>query len=736
MSYKEVLRNLSAGEQRNADRFREIESVRLAEDRERGRERLAALSTFSDTLDGFVKSKAEDFKEKEILRGKLAFIEQDIESKEATGKVDIPQEDIYDYESNLATITKNKEDLDSVAVEVLEDGGSFQQADEISNLSGWALYSFVQQKSKIAADNYEDWLKGEMINNEDIKLEVNGKEFTPKTAETLDQKNIAMKALRRQYLLEQNLTDVNRALLDDKNVGFYDKVQSAHKNIMKDYEKNDAIDKSFKVREDAVNSFAINKNFKILLDSVKRTVDENNKPYSRAEALDEVFTILTDMAKTGQLTEDDLKAIQEQEIMIDGKPYKVSRWKTRWLKLGDEVTEYQNEVIENEIKQQELKGDKFTQDVLKEEAELKKDGKRFTEEQIKEKLNQWDPQWGTVPTKLKDILDRTEEDRDDEGIIEDLEFRQRRNLPINQEDVDKIKDTELWNTWSKKVTQSNATSLKKEEVTNFTNRLNTRLKNKFKLKNDGDTKPNGYWDYHDNALADFHRIYKDNVDKFGKEKAFDIAKKQVLDNLDEEVKIDGVTYDYYEQAIDPDPEMTLNKDLEIATYAIKTNGSKAITKSVLPGTEDYLKRFIDSDGKDLPEIYQLIANQHNRTKYPPVSATDIARQQASLVGKDEIPKSEIEKQLDELPEYIRSKLLVHPDQERVNRAKIDLLAEDGDISYNDVQFLIDEVAEYYATPEGKAILDRDFPLGKETVIEKDKPNLSDTKARRSKKKKR
>ena len=69
MSYKEVLRNLSAGEQRNADRFREIESVRLAEDRERGRERLAALSNFSDTLDGFVKSKAEDFKEEEILRG-------------------------------------------------------------------------------------------------------------------------------------------------------------------------------------------------------------------------------------------------------------------------------------------------------------------------------------------------------------------------------------------------------------------------------------------------------------------------------------------------------------------------------------------------------------------------------------------------------------------------------------------------------------------------------------------
>ena len=60
----------------------------------------------------------------------------------------------------------------NVANNVLEEGGSFQEASQVSNLSGWALYSYVQQKSKIAADGYEDWLKGEMLNNESIKLEV------------------------------------------------------------------------------------------------------------------------------------------------------------------------------------------------------------------------------------------------------------------------------------------------------------------------------------------------------------------------------------------------------------------------------------------------------------------------------------------------------------------------------------------------------------------------------------
>merc|ERR1711907_459829 len=121
---------------------------------------------------------------------------------------------------------------------------------------------------------------------------------------------------------------------------------------------------------------------------------------------------------------------------------------------GDEVTEYQNDVIKNEIEAQELKGKQFTQEVLEEESKLKKDGKRFTEEQIKEKINQWDPAWGTVPNKLKDILDRTEEDREDDGVIEDLDFRIRRNLPISQDDVDKIKDDQKWNDYSKKVTTS------------------------------------------------------------------------------------------------------------------------------------------------------------------------------------------------------------------------------------------------------------------------------------------
>ena len=126
--------------------------------------------------------------EDDIERGKLLWIEKDLESQESIGTTVIEPEDEQEYYDNKKTVLDNKKLLNETANEVVEQGGSYQDSNDVSNLSGWALYSYVQQKSKSAADNYEDWLKGEMKNNEDLKLEHNGIEFTPSTAETLTTK--------------------------------------------------------------------------------------------------------------------------------------------------------------------------------------------------------------------------------------------------------------------------------------------------------------------------------------------------------------------------------------------------------------------------------------------------------------------------------------------------------------------------------------------------------------------
>jgi hypothetical protein len=58
-----------------------------------------------------------------------------------------------------------------------------------------------------------------------------------------------MGALRRQYLQERGLLGINRILLADH---FYDKAITSHSEIMANFQKQDAIERSFEIEEAAV----------------------------------------------------------------------------------------------------------------------------------------------------------------------------------------------------------------------------------------------------------------------------------------------------------------------------------------------------------------------------------------------------------------------------------------------------------------------------------------------------
>ena len=263
-TYEQVLAGQTQAEEQNITRTIQYNAQRQSENRRAALDKLKAGRHLSKALDGFIDHTFEVTKEEDLLRGKLASIEEDLELKEGTGIINLPVEDQEEYYANKEGIKANKKELNEAANQVVEQGGSYQDANDVSNLSGWALYGYVQQKSKIAADNYEDWLKGEMNNNDKLKLNVNGVEFTPSTADTLDQKNVAMKALRRQYIRNNELLDVNRALLDDDDVGFYDKVASAHKTLSKEYETDQDIDDGIRIRNEAQKDFEVNKDLSLI----------------------------------------------------------------------------------------------------------------------------------------------------------------------------------------------------------------------------------------------------------------------------------------------------------------------------------------------------------------------------------------------------------------------------------------------------------------------------------------
>ena len=687
-TYEQVLAGQTQAEEQNISRTIQYNSQRQAEDRQASIDKLKAGRHLSKALDGFIDHTFEVTKEEDLLRGKLASIEEDLELKEGTGIINLPVEDQEEYYANKESIKANKKELNEAANQVVEQGGSYQDANDVSNLSGWALYGYVQQKSKIAADNYEDWLKGEMNNNDKLKLNVNGVEFTPSTAETLDQKLVAMKALRRQYVRDNELLDVNRALLDDDEVGFYDKVANAHKTLSKEYETDQDINDGITTREEAEKSFGINKDFALLLGEIKRTRKTDGSKYDRKEALDETFKIIKNAYLNGDITEQELLDMQNQEVKIDGKTYTAGRWRNRWRNLAKEVAEEQKALLEAEQDAFEAEGIEYIMDIQAKEAELQKENKRYSEAEIDEMINNWNPQWGKVDSYLTDLKTRSTEDGIDDDVIKILEEKIKNKQPIYQTDVNKISDSTKWAKWTKVAKDVANTDLIKAEEKLRDEAVKGVIETAFfdKVENPKGTmwraaNTQAIEEY--NELFQLKRPNEENSQK---------THEAVMTELAPRIKAGEFNVWDWEKP-DASDDQTFFKNKKIATAAIEID-SNIIKDSVIPGTEDALKTYITSKGKTVPKMYEDLARSINKGNPDnPISPSGLAYLQAQAAGNDvENIKSEIDKEIDELPKHVRQTLLRHSDQYKVARAKLELLKEDGDISYNDIEYLIHEVA--------------------------------------------
>jgi hypothetical protein len=415
MSLRNVLNNLTQGEQTNAERARRFDEATIQNERQRDLETLDAFKGFSSKLDQFVqdKYKRDDAQLQADMELKVA--EEHLEAKEQTGNPNISEEDNLKYIQDKESILGNEKDLAKAANSALDQGATFQEAKQIHNLSGAALYYYVRAKSKIAADGYEDWITGEMKNNSTLKLEANGIEFTPQTAETLEQKKIAMKALRREYMRQNDLGSVNPSLLNDESVGFYDKAITSHNTLYKKYEKDDSIKTGIDDRLEAVNQFKIDKDFESLMGKIKITANEEGEGFSYSDALDETFEVMKDAVLNGDITLEELQAIKDQEIIVDGKKTTVGRWKTRWRNLETELADEAKKVAEARLERfdaakKDIEADWKELEVSSEEAISDEDKAKFIKRWTSETGEENPPSWMT------DYL--TAEDNDDTETLD------------------------------------------------------------------------------------------------------------------------------------------------------------------------------------------------------------------------------------------------------------------------------------------------------------------------------
>ena len=276
--------------------------------------------------------------------------EGDIEGEDEK-KPDLSTEEKIDYYAGVELLKDNKLAFDSAALNVQENGGSFQESEEVRNMSGWKLYGYTKQKAIMAGDNYKAWMEGEMANNNDLQISYGGRDFSPSQAQSLPEKSVAMGALRRKYLEDQGLLGVNRFLLADH---FYDKAITSHGQIMAQYQKEDAIERSFVNEEAAVRDFRADKDFGALVSSLAPLWDKTGKRRGRRGALDKAIEIVKGQMDIGELNADQLAAIRKQKTIVNGKEVVVGKyWSTRFDQLEEDLIAEQKQNLQSELTEME-----------------------------------------------------------------------------------------------------------------------------------------------------------------------------------------------------------------------------------------------------------------------------------------------------------------------------------------------------------------------------------------------
>jgi len=318
---------------------------------------------------------------------------------------------------------------------------------------------------------------------------------------------------------------------------------------------------------------------------------------------------------------------------------------------------------------------------------------------------------GVLPQSVKNKLSiESSDDVLQKGL---LDGRLNKGLGITQEEVNKLNDVDLRKTYSALVKTGNEKKPSKEFADIAEGFIKTYA-NTRTSETDGTKEKSERWNSIYTQAPKWYGIYYEEeiATASSAAQAHLNALKRVKDNI-----IAG-DFDVLPN-VDEQSNLTRRVNLIKAERHIKTIDPNIINTGIIYGTEDIVKEAAKLPKGETHLFYQQLAD-----KLPGIHADDLQFKQLELshkeFGTDKPVKSDIQLALEKLPEEVREKLTFHPSPARVARAKIEAYGSDNDITYNEIEFLLDEVSDFYTTPEGQAILDRQFPVEDEVVIGPDR----------------
>ena len=395
MSYKEVIAQHKADRDTRRASIGKREDNRIADLQERSKDKMKALSGFSESLQKKLVGDELERIKKAQEQGVLDAREKEIDDLDKTGDDGIPDEEKEEDITLEQQMKLSKSAFDSAALNIQTRGGKFEDAYNVQSLSGWRVFAERKETARLAGQEYAGWLEGEMAQNTELQLvDGDGKTFTPAGAETLDQKRIAMKALRQKFMKEQGLLGIKRTILSDT---FYAPAITAHRALANKYEKLDAAEKGLEDYEPAKSHYHGDKYFLKFINSLA-PIQLEGKVLNRSGALDEAFKAIVSLADIDEFGATDYEELGEQDSGFRDKKGNIikvkDKWKFRYQKLGEELEAQWKENASAAASKKETLGKEAEAKVFEEMEEM--DPSKRTRKWVIDKANELgaDPKYG------------------------------------------------------------------------------------------------------------------------------------------------------------------------------------------------------------------------------------------------------------------------------------------------------------------------------------------------------
>ena len=345
----------------------------------------------------------------------------------------------------------------------------------------------------------------------------------------------------------------------------------------------------------------------------------------------------------------------------------------------------------------------FKNDLEAQENErIKQGGTRFTEDEIVEYYkNNYDSSQGGPLTQQMINEWWTAEEAFDEEHDRVLNEREKLGIPISKKEANKFNDPDKRAYWSNKAISLNTSVPSEAHIQSAKNRIKAHSVKHNKLEGSPDPSTNEtYVNNTEYGLLEYRRIYAEEIQTAPSANAAHLeTMKRIKENI-----FEG-NYD-----TPPTPSINAAKQRELtlqsATEAIKLNPD-IINTGIIFGTEKILEE-VRANPNEIHIFYKQLADRYSSNNKP-VTADALQYAQLEiahkLFGGSKPVKSELLEAYEKLDPSVQFLLSTHPTPAKVMRAKIEAFKDDGEITYDEIEFLLEELTELqqkeYPTPELK-----------------------------------